>query len=255
MTDPAAMPWWRFVTAGRIGFGPGVSRHLPAAVHGLGNRVLIATDPTLVGARVVAPHAGALTAVAGTSVLVCDEGEAEIGFAGVEKCAAAVCDFAPEVAGVGGGSNIDLAKVIATRLPTPRPVAECAAGRPGRTVADAQLSRPGDCPLGPGRAQPHHRGVPDRRFCQPAGRVRGKRLRRQEPGARSAGNCGDVEDRAEPPACRGRRDGRGRPASRSSWAACSPGWPLPARGRASSTPFSTRWARLPRPRMASGTLR
>jgi alcohol dehydrogenase class IV len=56
-------------------------------------------------------------AVTGPELLVYDGGEAEAGFAGVERCAGATRDFAPSVVvGIGRGSNLDLAKVTAQLL-------------------------------------------------------------------------------------------------------------------------------------------
>jgi alcohol dehydrogenase len=118
-----ATPWWSFSTPQRVSFGVGCRRFLPQVVGDLGDRVLICTDANLVDAGVVEPLARALRSLSGTDVLVFDEGEAEIGFTGAEACVAKVRGFAPNVVvGLGGGSNMDLAKVVAARLHEDRPI-------------------------------------------------------------------------------------------------------------------------------------
>src|SRR5450631_1367750 len=114
--------WWSFSTAGRVSFGVNCSRFLPEVVKDLGDRVLVCTDANLVAAGVIEPIAKALRDVPGLKVLVFDEGQAEIGFEGAERCVEQVRKFAPNVVvGIGGGSNLDLAKVVAARLGDTRP--------------------------------------------------------------------------------------------------------------------------------------
>jgi alcohol dehydrogenase class IV len=114
----AAVPWWSFSTAGRIAFGPGTRRFLPDVAQDLGRRVLICTDGNLVRSGAVEPIADLLRSRPGLEVEVFDGGQAEIGLKAVESCADQVRGFRPElVVGIGGGSNLDLAKVIAGRLP------------------------------------------------------------------------------------------------------------------------------------------
>jgi alcohol dehydrogenase class IV len=116
-------PWWSFVTAGRVVFGTGSSRLLPDAVAELGTRVLVCTDQNLVAAGTVGPIVAALRS-SGLHVDVFDEGQAEIGFAAAERCAGIAAGFAPDVVvGLGGGSNLDLAKVVAARLSSTTPIA------------------------------------------------------------------------------------------------------------------------------------
>jgi len=124
-TGPLAgdAPWWSFATAGRVSFGVGCARFLPDVVADLGRRVLVCTDANLVAAGIIEPLANALRAISGMEVFVFDEGQAEIGFEGAERCVAHVRDFGPDVVvGVGGGSNLDLAKVVAARLNDSRPI-------------------------------------------------------------------------------------------------------------------------------------
>jgi alcohol dehydrogenase class IV len=123
----ADQSWWSFSTAGRVSFGVGCSKYLPEALRDFGSRVLVCTDGNLVAAGVVEPIAKALRAIPGLDLLIYDEGEAEIGFEGAERCAAKVRSFAPTVVvGLGGGSNLDLAKVIAARLTEDRPISHWA---------------------------------------------------------------------------------------------------------------------------------
>lgn len=126
MTPPAldVQPWWHFISGGRVLFGAGCSRFVGAAARELGGRVLVCTDQNLQSAGIVAPVVERLHA-SGLEVLVFDGGCAEISIAAAEACAAQVAGFAPHVVvGLGGGSNLDLAKVVAARLETDRPIAD-----------------------------------------------------------------------------------------------------------------------------------
>ena len=120
-----SQPWWSFATAGRVSFGVGCARFLPDVLRAFGERVLFCTDKNLVAAGLVEPLAASVRIGGGRDVLVYDGGEAEIDFTGAERCCAEVRDFSPTVVvGIGGGSNLDLAKVVAARLMTSRPVEE-----------------------------------------------------------------------------------------------------------------------------------
>lgn len=117
MERATTAPWWSFATAGQIAFGRGVSQRLAEAVAHLGQRVVICTDAHLVNAGIVDPLAASLRTANGVDVLVYDQGRPEIGIRGVEQCVAAVVDFRPSVVvGLGGGSNLDLAKAVAVRV-------------------------------------------------------------------------------------------------------------------------------------------
>jgi alcohol dehydrogenase class IV len=119
-----SLTWWSMSAPARVSFGVGCRRFLPDVVQSLGTRVLICTDRNLVAAGVIEPLVDSLRSISGVEILVYDEGEAEIGFAGAERCAAQVRSFAPTVVvGIGGGSNLDLAKVVAVRLIDDRGVA------------------------------------------------------------------------------------------------------------------------------------
>ena len=116
-TSAEDFKWWSFATPQRVSFGVHTRQLLPDVVRGLGERVLVCTDGNLVSAGVIGPLVDSLRSATGAQVVVYDEGQAEIGFEGAERCVAAVRDFNPSVVvGIGGGSNLDLAKVAAARL-------------------------------------------------------------------------------------------------------------------------------------------
>ncbi len=119
-------PWWHFLAAGRVVFGEDCSRFIADAAGELGERIVVCTDENLQRAGVVAPLVEILRS-AGLATLVFSGGRAEISVAAAEECATQVRDFAPSVVvGLGGGSNLDLAKVVAARLTTSRPIAQWA---------------------------------------------------------------------------------------------------------------------------------
>ena len=116
--------WWSFATARRVAFGRRASRFLPEAAASLGERVLLCTDRNIAAAGILDPLVEAFGGAPNLELLIFDGGEAEIGCAGVERCYEAVRDFRPAVVvGLGGGSNLDLAKAVAARLLSDRPVA------------------------------------------------------------------------------------------------------------------------------------
>lgn len=107
--------WWNFYSAGRLTFGPGsiceIGRLTRRAVSG--NRLFIVTDPNLVKAGIVERVAGPLRE-AGWELDVFAESEPEPKVAtanrAVEMARQAKADG---VVGIGGGSNMDLAKITA----------------------------------------------------------------------------------------------------------------------------------------------
>jgi len=105
---------WNFYSAGQLVFGRGAVRELGdlAARRGW-RRALVVTDRTLV-------HAGAVQRVldplaqAGIAVEVFDGGEPEPSIEVALSAAEHARRFGPEmIVGVGGGSNLDLAKIVA----------------------------------------------------------------------------------------------------------------------------------------------
>lgn len=103
-----------FQTAKTILYGPGISAEIgKIAADQLGKRVLFVTDPGLIKAHLVDPALGALMK-AGVEVsvfdgVVADPPEAVV----MEGVAAAKAFRADAVIGLGGGSSLDVAKLVA----------------------------------------------------------------------------------------------------------------------------------------------
>jgi alcohol dehydrogenase class IV len=108
---------WTFHSASQIVFGPDAARQAGDIIAGLRlKRILIATDPMLVKTglldRVRAPLVENHIAVE-----VFEGGEPEPSFRTAEECIAKGRKFQPDgLLGLGGGSNMDLAKITATVL-------------------------------------------------------------------------------------------------------------------------------------------
>ena len=109
--------FWNFYSAGRIVFGSGAIRRLDQFLKPWKPRkVLIVTDATLVRVGVVAQVESSLRS-SGISIDVFDGGEPEPSFAIADTAIAMAQKCQPDVMiGVGGGSNLDLAKIVATVL-------------------------------------------------------------------------------------------------------------------------------------------
>lgn len=108
---------WSFFSAGRIVFGSGsVSRLSEFIKPWPSRRALIVADTALVNAGIVAQVEAPLRAI-GMAVSVFDGGQPEPSYAIAEQAISAGKASQPDmVLGVGGGSNMDLAKVVATVL-------------------------------------------------------------------------------------------------------------------------------------------
>jgi alcohol dehydrogenase class IV len=108
---------WTFHSAGQLLFGRNASRQLGDVAGRLGaRRVLLVTDAALVRAG-AADRVRAPLAEAGLAVYVFDGGEPEPSLRAADACLAAARTFRPDtVLGLGGGSNMDLAKITATVL-------------------------------------------------------------------------------------------------------------------------------------------
>jgi alcohol dehydrogenase class IV len=108
---------WTFHSAGQLLFGRNAARQLGEVASRLRlKRVLIATDPVLLktglAERIRAPLEESRIAVE-----VFAEGEPEPSFRAAEGCIAQARSFEPDaILGLGGGSNMDLAKITATVL-------------------------------------------------------------------------------------------------------------------------------------------
>jgi alcohol dehydrogenase class IV len=109
--------YWSFFSAGRIVFGSGSAKKLGRLIQPWNaSRAVIVADAALVKAGVVARVEGPLRE-AGIVVDVFDGGEPEPSFAIAEQAIAFAKSKSPDILlGVGGGSNMDLAKVVATVL-------------------------------------------------------------------------------------------------------------------------------------------
>ncbi|MBT5704924.1 MAG: iron-containing alcohol dehydrogenase [Verrucomicrobia bacterium] len=109
--------YWSFFSAEQLVFGRRSLHHFGSMVKDRGiKRVLIVTDPTLVSLglvdRVLEPLSGS-----GIESIVFDGGEAEPSVeAAVNGYAYAKSEGADAVIGLGGGSNMDLAKILAILL-------------------------------------------------------------------------------------------------------------------------------------------
>ena len=109
--------YWSFFSAEQLVFGRRSLHHVGSMVKDRGiSRVLIVTDPTLVSLglvdRVLEPLSGS-----GIEFVVFDGGEAEPSVeAAVKGYAFAKSEGAEAVIGLGGGSNMDLAKILAILL-------------------------------------------------------------------------------------------------------------------------------------------
>jgi alcohol dehydrogenase class IV len=108
---------WSFHSAGQLLFGRGAALQLGEIARRLtAERVFVVTDAHLVRAGIVEQVFSALTA-AKVAVEIFDGGLPEPPIALAETCAAWAREFrAQAVLGLGGGSNMDLAKIVATVL-------------------------------------------------------------------------------------------------------------------------------------------
>jgi alcohol dehydrogenase class IV len=126
---------WTFHTAGQVIFGPNATGQLGEVAVGLGlRRLLLITDSLLVSAGLVDPVQAAL-AEAGVLVKLFTGGEPEPSMKAAFAAIGVGRDFRPDaVLGLGGGSNMDLAKVTATIL--------AHGGTPGLYVGDGKIPGP-----------------------------------------------------------------------------------------------------------------
>ena len=106
---------WNFHSASRIVFGRDATQQLgQVAAEMAARRVLIVTDQTLVGAGLV-EHVSAQLNQAGIEIATYDGGRPDAPTDAVDECAARAEHFQPDVLlGLGGGSNMDLAKGVVT---------------------------------------------------------------------------------------------------------------------------------------------
>jgi alcohol dehydrogenase class IV len=107
---------WGFSTAGRVFFGWGVLEELRTVGKELGKRVMVCTDKNIIKSG-IAEKVESLLKEGGAEVLVFAEGRPDINLKLIGECADAASQFNPDVMiGVGGGSNMDLAKCSAIQF-------------------------------------------------------------------------------------------------------------------------------------------
>jgi alcohol dehydrogenase class IV len=108
---------WTFHSAGQLLFGRNAVHQLGTITGRLGGkRALLVTDPLLMQAGVAERAREPLTR-AGITVEIFSGGEPEPSVQAAEACAALAQQFRPDVlVAVGGGSNMDLAKITAVML-------------------------------------------------------------------------------------------------------------------------------------------
>jgi alcohol dehydrogenase class IV len=97
-------------------FGDGQRHALGTVARGLGQRALVCTDARLAGEAAFAGMLQGLHA-SGLETWVYDKTQAELPIAGVLECTEVARLFAPDVViGIGGGSCMDMAKLVALLL-------------------------------------------------------------------------------------------------------------------------------------------
>src|SRR5262249_2388778 len=108
---------WTFHSAGQVLFGRNAAQQLGEGAFALNvKRLLLVTDPLLVRAGLVDPVLGPLSE-SGITVELFSGGEPEPSLRAAYAAIAAGRDFHPDaVLGLGGGSNMDLAKITAVVL-------------------------------------------------------------------------------------------------------------------------------------------
>ena len=145
---------WTFHTAGQLVFGRNAAAKLGEIAGRLGvRRAFIVTDPVLLKAGLVEPVHAPLSE-AGVAVEVFSGGEPEPSLRAAATAVAAARDFRPDgVIGLGGGSNMDLAKITAVAADARRPAARLRRrrqdSRPGRCRCCACRPRPAPAPRCP----------------------------------------------------------------------------------------------------------
>jgi alcohol dehydrogenase class IV len=111
-----------FSTAGRIFFGWGAASVLRDVAREFGRRVFICTDQNMVKAGIVETVVGHLSQGI-AEIKVFDGGEPEVDRRIIEWAATIARSYSPNVIlGLGGGSNLDLAKAVALLVKHPGPL-------------------------------------------------------------------------------------------------------------------------------------
>src|SRR4029079_774873 len=115
-TQPVNNRHWGFSTAGRVFFGWGVLEELRTVGKEFGKRVMVCCDKNLIKSGIT-DKVETLLKEGGAEVLLFSEGRPDINLQLIGECAEAARAFKPDVMiGLGGGSNMDLAKTSAIQL-------------------------------------------------------------------------------------------------------------------------------------------
>src|SRR5262245_11921276 len=130
---------WTFHSAGQLLFGRNAIRQLGDVASRLGaHRALLITDPVILKAGLSAPALAALTE-SGLAAEIFSGGEPEPSLDAADACIAAARSFRADLlVALGGGSNMDLAKITATVL--------AHGGSPRDYIGDDRIPGP-VCPL------------------------------------------------------------------------------------------------------------
>lgn len=108
----------------RLIFGPGQRRALGRAAADLGKRVLVCTDARLGPTALIQEIVSDLQDH-GLECRVFDRTQAELPLEGIVECVDGYRDFDPDVlVGIGGGSCMDLAKLVSLLLSHPGPLSQ-----------------------------------------------------------------------------------------------------------------------------------
>ncbi len=126
---------WSFQSAGRIVFGAHAAGQTGEIARSQGaTRALLITDPVLLGAGLADPIRDSLE-TAGVAVTLYDGGEPEPTIRAALECRALAAETQPDVViGLGGGSNMDLAKIVAVLM--------AHGGHPGDYMGDSKIPGP-----------------------------------------------------------------------------------------------------------------
>ena len=107
---------WNFFTCGQLVFGPGAVEQLPDRIQGRWRKVAIISDANLERVGIVERVVESLRR-GGIESHVFTGGQAEPEIAVADEALQAARDYGPDaVLGLGGGSNMDVAKFVATAL-------------------------------------------------------------------------------------------------------------------------------------------
>jgi alcohol dehydrogenase len=122
MSSEGSNPVWGFSTAGRIFFGWGASSVLRDVAREFGRRVFVCTDQNMVKAGICETVVGHLShGIAEAKIF--DEGKPEVDRRTIEWATTVARAYSPNVViGLGGGSNLDLAKAVALLVKYPGPL-------------------------------------------------------------------------------------------------------------------------------------